>query len=117
MTLIGGCEMADENEQWAPQPYSYEELISFDRLKRAVTSRVLDRAEDMMGDEFPLSPERVNKLISDEWKRAKEAVRSSPAAREAFRKYLEGMVSNHLDSLMRADKDELGAMGVAEKSL
>jgi len=27
------------------------------------------------------------------------------------------MVSNHLDSLMRSDKDELGAMGVAEKSL
>jgi len=106
-----------DNEQLISQPYSFEELLSFDRLKRAVTSRVLDRAEAVMGEEFPLSPERVNKLISEEWKRAKEAVRSSPAAREAFRKYLEGMVSNHLDSLMRSDKDELGAMGVAEKSL
>ena len=106
--------MAEDNEM---KPYSFEELISFDRLKRAVTSRVLDRAEEMMGEEFPLSPEMVNKLISEEWKRAKEAVRSSPAAREAFRKYLEGMVSNNLDSLMRSDKDELGAMGVAEKSL
>ena len=109
--------MEVDSDKWTPQPYSFEELISFDRLKRAVTSRVLDRAEEVMGDEFPLSPERVNKLISEEWKRAKEAVRSSPAAREAFRKFLEGMVGNNLDSLMKSDKDELGAMGVAEKSL
>jgi len=107
--------MSDEN--WTPRPYSYEEFLSFDRLKRAVMSRVLDRAEAMMGDEFPLSPERVNALISEEWQRAKLAVRSSPAAREAFRKYLEGTISNHLDSLMKTDKEELGAMGVAEKSL
>ena len=105
------------NDKWTPHPYSFEELLSFDRLKRAVTSRVLDRAEQTMGEEFPLSPEAVNKFITEEWKRAKEAVRSSPAAKEAFRKYLEGMISNNLDSLMRSDKDELSAMGVAEKSL
>ncbi len=107
--------MADD--KWAPQPYSQEEFLSFDRLKRAVMSRALDRAESMMGEEFPLSPERVSGLINDEWQRAKEAVRSSPAAREAFRKYLEGTVGSHLDGLIKADKDELGAMGVAEKSL
>ena len=107
--------MADE--KWSPQPYSHEEFLSFDRLKRAVMTRVLDRAESMMGEEFPLSPERVNGLTSDEWQRAKEAVRSSPAAREAFRKYLEGTVGNSLDNLIKADKDELGTMGVAEKSL
>ena len=107
--------MSDEN--YVPKPYSHEEFLSFDRLKRAVMSRVLDRAEAMMGEEFPLSPERVNALISEEWQRAKLAVRSSPAAREAFRKYLEGTISNHLDSLMKTDKEELGAMGVAEKSL
>ena len=105
------------DEQWVSQPYSYEELLSFDRLKRAVMNRVLDRAENMMGEEFPLSPERVNELITEEWQRAKEAVRSSPAAREAFRKYLEGIVNSHVEGLMKADKDELGAMGVAEKSL
>ena len=71
--------MADEN--WTPKPYSYEEFLSFDRLKRAVMSRVLDRAEAMMGDEFPLSPDRVNALIREEWQQAKLAVRSSPAAR------------------------------------
>ena len=102
-------------EKWSPQPYSYEELLSFDRLKRAVTNRVLDRVESMM--EFPLSPERIAMLVGDEWQRAKEAVRSSPAAREAFRKYLESILSGKIDELIRADKDELGAMGVAEKSL
>lgn len=71
--------MADE--KWAPQPYSDEEFLSFDRLKRAVMSRALDRAESMMGEEFPLSPERITELINDEWQRAKEAVRSSPGAR------------------------------------
>jgi hypothetical protein len=106
-----------EVDKWTSQPYSFEELLSFDRLKRAVTNRVLDRAEEVMWEEFPLSPEIVNKLIGEEWKRAKEAVRSSPAAKEAFRKYLEGMVSNNLDSLMKSDKDELSALGVAEKSL
>ena len=105
------------DEKWAPQPYSYEELLSFDRLKRAVTNRVLDRVEAMMGEEFPLSPERIARLVGDEWQRAKEAVRSSPAAREAFRKYLEGILSGKIDELIRTDKDELGAMGVAEKSL
>jgi len=107
--------MADE--KWSPQPYSHEEFLSFDRLKRAVVSRSLDRAESMMGEEFPLSPERITGLINDEWQRAKEAVRSSPAAREAFRKYLEGTVGNHIESLIKGDMDELRAMGVADKSL
>ncbi|HEX76402.1 MAG TPA: hypothetical protein G4O12_07505 [Dehalococcoidia bacterium] len=104
-------------EKWSPQPYSYEELLSLDRLKRAVMSRVLDRVESMMGEEFPLSPERIAGLLNDEWQRAKEAVRSSPAAREAFRGYLEGAISDQLDGLIKTDKDELKAMGVAEKSL
>ena len=107
--------MADE--KWSPQPYSYEEFLSFDRLKRAVMNRVLDRAEFLMGEEFPLSPEQVSRLIDEEWQRAKEAVRSSPAAREAFRKYLEGTVGNQIESLIKADVDELRTMGVAEKSL
>lgn len=105
------------NENWTSKPYSNEEFLSFDRMKRAVMSRALDRAETLMGEEFPLSPERVHALISEEWQRAKLAVRSSPAAREAYRKYLEGIISNHLDSLMKTDREELGAFGVAEKSL
>ena len=104
-------------EMWSPRPYANEEFLSFDRLKRAVTSRVLDRAERLMGEEFPLSPERIAELTTEEWQRAKDALQSSPGAREAFRKYLEGTVGVKVDNLIQAEKDYLSAMGVAEKSL
>jgi len=105
------------DEMWSPRPYANEEFLSFDRLKRAVTSRVLDRAERLMGEEFPLSPERIAELTTEEWQRAKDALQSSPGAREAFRKYLEGTVGVKVDNLIQAEKDYLSAMGVAEKSL
>jgi len=34
-------------EKQAGQPYAMEEVLSFDRIKRAMTSRVLDRIEDL----------------------------------------------------------------------
>ena len=102
---------------WSPNPYTDQELLSFDRLKRAVTNRVQDKAESLMDEEFPLRDERVTEITKDEWKRAKEAVRNSPNAREAYRKYLEGMIGEQLDGMIKADKDKLGSMGVVEKSL
>jgi hypothetical protein len=104
-------------EEWTPKPYANEEFLSFDRLKRAVTSRVLDRAEHRMISEFPLSPEKVNQWTEEEWQRAKEALRLSPGAREAFRKYLESLVNTKVDALIKQDKAELSSLGVAEKSL
>lgn len=106
-----------KDDRWSPQPYSEQELLSFDRLKRAVMNRVLDRAEDFLEEEFPLGNDRTNELVKDEWKRAKEAVRSSPAAREAYRKYLETIVNEQVDGFIKSDKEELGAMGVEEKSI
>lgn len=105
------------NDKWLPQPYSEQELLSFERLKRAVMGRVLDRAEFLLVSEFPLSPERTDELTKEEWDRAKEAVRNSPAARAAYREHLERMVSEKIDGMIRADKAELGSLGVAEKSL
>ena len=105
------------DEKWSPQPYSEQELLSFDRLKRAVMGRTLDRIESLMDEEFPMSAERTAELTREEWQRAKEAVRSSPAAKEAFRTHLEGIVSDQIDNHIKTDKAELGAMGVAEKSL
>jgi hypothetical protein len=64
-----------------------------------------------------MSPEQINEIISDEWQKAKDAVRNSPAARDAFRKYLERTVSEQVDKLMTRDKDELEALGVVEKGL
>lgn len=105
------------NESWSPKPYTDQELLSFDRLKRAVMNRVLDRAEAMMDEEFPLSPEKTTQLTTEEWERAKTAVRNSPTAREAYRRWLEATVSGHVDELIRSDKENLGKMGVVEKSI
>ena len=105
------------SEKKAGQPYSAEELLSFDRIKRAMTSRVLARIEDLWQGKEPIGVEQMNKVIEDEWRRVKEAVRSSPAAREAFRKYLERTVAEQIDKLMKEDKAELESLGVVEKSL
>ena len=99
------------------QPYSMEEILSFDRIRRAMTSRVLDRIEELWQGKQPLSVNQVNEVIESEWQRVKDAVRSSPAAREAFRKYLEHTISEQIEKLMKEDKTELESLGVVEKSL
>jgi len=109
--------MADKTERKAGQPYSPEEILSFDRIRRAMTSRVLDRIEELWQGKQPISVEQVNEVIASEWQRVKEAVRSSPVAREAFRKYLERTVSEQIDKLIKEDKAELESLGVVEKSL
>ena len=109
--------MAEKTEKKAGQPYSMEEILSFDRIRRAMTSRVLDRIEELWQGKQPISVEQVNEVISSEWQRVKDAVRSSPAAREAFRKYLERTVSEQIDKLIKEDKVELESLGVVEKSL
>jgi hypothetical protein len=104
-------------ERKAGQPYSAEEILSFDRIKRAMTSRVLDRIEDLWQGKQPIGVDQMNEVIADEWQRVKEAVRSSPAAREAFRKYLERTISEQIDKLMKDDRAELESLGVVEKSM
>jgi len=104
-------------EKRAGQPYAMEEILSFDRIKRAMTSRVLDRIEELWQGKQPISVEQINEVIADEWRRVKEAVRSSPAARDALRKYMERTVAEQIDKLMKSDRAELESMGVVEKSL
>ncbi len=105
------------SEQWTSRPYEDQELLSFDRLRRAVMNRIIERAEALMDVEFPLSQERQDQLVVEEWETAKIAVRSSPTAREAYRKYLEQTMGGKLEEHMRKDKEDLNAMGVQEKSL
>lgn len=102
---------------WEPKPYTEQELLSFDRIKRAVVNRVIDRAEAMMDEEFPLKPGTQEAITEEEWKRAKEAVKASPIAKEAYRKYLEKFVGEKVDVLIKTDRDELSKMGVVEKSI
>ena len=101
----------------AEQPYTTEEVLSFDRIKRAMTARVLDRIEDLWQVKQPISVEQMNEVVTDEWRKVKETVRSSPVAREAFRKYLERTISEQVDKLVQEDKAELESLGVVEKSL
>ena len=104
-------------EKKTEKPYTWEEVFSFDRLKRAMTARALNRIEDIWQGKEPISPEQLSEVINDEWQKVKQAVRSSPSAKEAFRKYLEHTVSDEIDKLIRRDKAELEALGVVERSL
>ena len=104
-------------ERKADKAYTTEEILSFDRIRRAMTIRVLDRIEDLWQGKEPIGVEQMNEVISDEWQKVKEAVRTSPAAREAFRKYVERTVSEEIDKLIQQDKSELDSLGVVEKSL
>lgn len=104
-------------EEKISRPYTPEEILSFDRIKRAMTNRILERMEDLWQGRQPIGPEQLSQIVSDEWQKVKEAVRSSPAAREAFRKYLERTLSEQIDKLIKQDKAELESLGVVEKSV
>ena len=99
------------------KPYAWEEVFSFDRLKRTMVSRVLENVETMCEGNDPVTPDQINKVITNEWEEVKKAVRSSPAARESFRKYLEKTVSEKVDSLIDQDRSELESLGVVERGL
>ncbi len=104
-------------ERKAEQPYTWEEVFSFDRMKRSMLTRVLDNVEDICEGNKPVSPEQISEVINDEWHKVKDTVRSSPAAKEAFRKYLERTVSDQIEKLIEKDKAELESLGVVERGL
>ena len=99
------------------KPYAWEEVFAFDRLKRTMVARVLENVEAMCEGNEAVTPDQINKVITNEWEEVKKAVRSSPAARESFRKYLEKTVSDKVDSLIDQDKAELESLGVVERGL
>ena len=104
-------------DNWSPQHYAWEELISFARLKRAVSARVVKRLEAMMETEPIVDPEVIGGLTREEWQRAKEGVRSSPAAREAYKRFVEAEVGKQVTEFLTKDRAELETLGVAEKAL
>jgi hypothetical protein len=107
------------NIEWQPQEYSEEELISLDRLTRAVINRVRKRATAMMGegDEYLLGSEKTSQIINEEWGRAKTAVRSSSVARKNLQKEWDSYVDSEVGRLVKSDREELSGMGVLEKSI
>jgi hypothetical protein len=105
------------NEQFISRPYEDQELLSIDRLKRAVMNRIIERAESMMDEEFPIRDEKLGELFINEWERAKIAVKNSPQAKEAYKKWLESRMTGMMDEQIKHDKEELFSLGVQEKSL
>jgi len=105
------------NEQYTGRPYEDQELLSIDRLKRAVMNRIIERAEALMDEEFPLKDERLEQLFVDEWHKAMIAVRNSPQAKEAYKKWLESRMVGMLDAQIKEDREQLNSMGVQDKSL
>ncbi len=105
------------SEEEVGRPYRWEEVLSFDRLRRAMMGRVLDKVESLWQGNEPISPQQISEAITDEWEKVKEAVRSSSTARDAFRKFLERTVSEEIDKLIQRDKTELESFGVVERSL
>lgn len=100
------------------ESYSWEEVPSFDRLKKAMTRRVLDRIEPMWKTNEPMSPEQRAEAVNDERQKMKQVVRSSPAGREAFYKYLECAISEQIDRLIQKGRPESESLvGVSERSI
>ena len=105
--------------EWHPEEYMEEELLSLDRLKRAVVNRVHERATTITGagEEYLLDHDKTVQIVREEWARAKEAVKSSKAARENLQKGWDEFVDNEVNGLIKSDKEELSSLGVREKSI
>ena len=85
-------------------PYAGEELLTFDRIKRAVTKRAVDAAEIMITAGTPLDRQKLAELTASEWKAAKEAVRTSPIAKEAAKERMRNRVHSMLDGVVDAEQ-------------
>ncbi|MDO8472237.1 MAG: hypothetical protein Q7T05_00265 [Dehalococcoidia bacterium] len=101
----------------ASRPYAGEEVLTFDRIKRAVTSRVIEAAEQALERGNPLDKQRLAALATEEWKSVKVAVKNSPTAREKARERMRAIVSSMLENHVSSDKGELENLGVQERSL
>lgn len=105
--------------EWQPEEYTEEEVLSLDRLKRAVVNRVYKRAEAIAGagEEYLLDRDKTARIVREEWARAKEAVKTSKAAKENLQRSWEEFVDGEVNGLIGSDKDELSSMGVREKTI
>ncbi|HLC23548.1 MAG TPA: hypothetical protein VJL08_03825 [Dehalococcoidia bacterium] len=99
----------------ASRPYAAEEVLSFNRINRAVTSRVLEAVEPSLQQGLPVETEKLAELVTQEWKAVKEAVMGSPMARERALEYMRRVVGELVDARINSEKGELESLGVEEK--
>ncbi len=86
------------------KPYAPEELLTFDRLRRAVTRKVVDAAEELAQRGTVLDRSRLIEMAGAEWKAAKDAVRASPAAKEVARERMRSIVHAMLDDVVGSEQ-------------
>ena len=99
------------------RPYAAEEVLSFDRIRRAIVNRVVETAEHALEKGAPLDRQNLAELVTQEWKAVKDAVRTSPLAKERARERIRGLVGGILDGHFKSDRAELEALGVQEKTI
>lgn len=90
--------MPDSND------YAVEELLTFERLKRAVTKRAADEAGLMIQKGTPLDRQKLAELTAREWKAAKDAVRASPIAKEKAKERMRTLVHSMLDDVVETEQ-------------
>jgi hypothetical protein len=96
------------------QPYAAEEVLTFDRMRRAVTRRVMDAVDRGLKEGALLSRDRLRELTDQEWQRAKQAVWSSYDPSGKRLEYIRTQVSQLLREMMESDRAELTSMGVQD---
>ena len=96
------------------RPYEPEEVLSFDRMKRAVVKRILETAAQEIEAGIPLDKDQLLQLTADEWNAAKQFVRFSSDSTGALSEYARQQISQLVQDMMEADRAELGALGVQD---
>ncbi|MBI2858166.1 MAG: hypothetical protein HYX90_03715 [Chloroflexi bacterium] len=99
------------------RPYAGEEVLTFDRIRRGVTNRVLEVASKALDEGSPLDRQHLLAAVTEEWKAVKEAVRNSPSAREKARERIRMSISGILDNHVKSDRGELESLGVQDKNI
>jgi len=99
------------------RPYAAEEVLSFDRIHRAIVNRVIETAGQALEKGAPLDRQKLAELVGQEWTAVREAVRASPTAREKARERLRQLVGDILDGHLKSDRGELESLGVQEKTI
>ena len=99
------------------RPYTTEEVLSFDRMKRAVVRRVVEMAEKEMEEGTPLDKDELEQMAIEEWKAAKDAAQLSYDHSGKRLEYIKQQVSQLLRGMMEEDRVELESLGVQDTTI
>ena len=99
------------------QSYEPEEVLSYDRMKRAVMKRILNRAAQELEVGFTMDKDRLAEWTADEWAAAKQFVRFSSDSTGHLSEYARQQISKMVQDMIESDKAELESLGVQDTAL